>query len=117
MAKPELANAPVPMLLRDEPASNVTVVKLVVLKNAFEPMLVTVVGMIMEVKLVAFWNALFPMLLTVDGMDIEVKLDAFRNAFTPILLIEEPSANVTEVKANTGLNAYSPILVTVAGIS
>ena len=52
-----LWNARWPMLVRDESASNVTVVKADVLWNALPPMLVTLAGMVMEVKLVAPWNA------------------------------------------------------------
>ena len=43
-------NAYAPMLLRDEPASNVTDVKLEQPENALFPMLVTFAGMVIEVK-------------------------------------------------------------------
>ncbi len=45
------------MLIRDEPASNVTVVKADAPWNAYIPMLSTLAGMVMEVKLVAPRNA------------------------------------------------------------
>ena len=69
-------NAPYPMLVRDEGASNVTVVKADAYRNAYSPMLVTLAGMIMEVKADADRNAPYPMLVTLAGMVMEVKADA-----------------------------------------
>ena len=51
-------------------------IKLVALRNALLPILVTLGGMVIDVKLVAFWNALLPILVTLVGMVIDAKLIA-----------------------------------------
>ena len=48
--KADPRNALFPMLVRDESASNVTVVKADADRNALSPMLSTLAGMVMEVK-------------------------------------------------------------------
>ena len=64
------------MLVNLEPGANVMEVKLDAFWNAYEPMLVTVDGMVTEVNFDALWNAYEPMLVTPAGISMEVKLNA-----------------------------------------
>jgi hypothetical protein len=48
--------------------------RLLQLEKALEPMLVTLLGMVMEVRPVQLEKALEPMLVTLLGMEMEVRL-------------------------------------------
>ena len=86
------------MLVNFEPSANVTEVKLVILANAYAPILVTLSGMVIETKSVAPWNALVPIVFIPSGMVIEVKLITSWNTCSPMLVNLEPSSKVTEAK-------------------
>ena len=85
-------NAPFPMLVNLEPASNVTLVNFdstpvsYTRLNAYSPRLVTFAGMLIELKLNVPKNAWSPMLVTLAGMIMEVKLIAPSNALAPMLV-------------------------------
>ena len=105
--------------------------------KAFPPMLVTLLGMLMEVKLeqpekvpypmlVTPWprvtevkpehpkKAYDPMLVTLLGMLMEVRLEQPLKAPSPMLVTPWP--RVTEVKPEHPLKAYDPMLVTLLGM-
>ena len=61
-------------------SSNLTEVRLVQPRNAFFPILVTLLGMVIVVKLLQLENAELPMLVTLLGMVIVVKPVQTENA-------------------------------------
>ena len=81
-------NTLVPMATNWEPSAKVTEVKLEQLLNAYDPILVTLDGMLREVNPEPL-NALFPMLVTLAGMLREVKLEQLLNAYDLIIVTDD----------------------------
>jgi len=80
--------------------------------NADCPMLVTLLGMVMEVRPLP-WNADCPMLVTLLGMVMEVRPEQPKNALIPMLVTL--LGMVMEVRPEQPANAKPPMLVTLLG--
>ena len=92
--RPLALKAPDSMLLNEEPSLNVTPVKLVQLKNAVFPILMTLDGMVMDVRPLPE-NALSPMLVILDGRVIWLKLVHPSNTLPLMEVILQGSSNVS----------------------
>jgi hypothetical protein len=96
------------------PVGRVTDVRDVFL-NALYPIVVTVLGMVMDVSELQFSNAEFRILVRLSGRVIDVKRVHPANVLSPIT--EMPAGNVTDVRALQPKNAESPIIVIPLGIA
>ena len=59
-------------------------------KNAEDPMLVTLDGIVTDVSLLQYPNAKLPMLVTLDGIVTDVSLLQSRNTYISMLVTAEP---------------------------
>ena len=94
-----------------------TDVKLIHLSNAFFPICVTLLGIVIDVKLVQPLNASLPIVTNCSGKFIFFSFLQFMNARSPIILNFEFPLKTTSLKFSQFLNASLSISSTLSGIT
>jgi hypothetical protein len=106
-------NASSPRVVR--PSGRVIVVRLLQPQNALFPMALRLPGRVMDTRLLQFSNALSPIMVRPAGRVMDVRFPQPQKA--PFLIEVRPAGRVRDSRHIHLLNAQSPMVVTLSGIS